>query len=64
MIAVFHSAGVTNTGGYFRATDTARQTYEQGVRLGLGSSRLLPFIVKIQLVCKAWYKGAGRHLSL
>ncbi len=59
MIAGFHSAGVTNTGGYFRATDTARQIYEQ--RLRLGSSRLLPFLVKIQLVCKAWYKGAGRH---
>jgi len=51
MIAGFHSAGVTNTGGYFRATDTARQIYEQ--RLRLGSSRLLPFLVKIQLVCKA-----------
>ena len=64
MIAGFHSACMTNynTGGHLWATDTAGRFCEQ--RTLLGNSRLLPFLVKLQLVCKAWYKGAGRLVSL
>ena len=63
MIAGFHSAGVTDqydTGGNLCSSDIVRRTYE----LRLGGTRALPLLVKVQLVCKAWYKGAGRHLSL
>lgn len=65
MIAGFHSAGVTdqhNTSRNLCETDTAPRIYEQRSRLG--TTWLLPFLVKIQLVCKAWYKGADRRLSL
>ncbi len=64
MIAGFHSAGVTNyiIGGDFWATDPAGRFCEQ--RTHLGTSRLLPFLVKLQLVCKAWYAGAGGHAAL
>ncbi|KAL0050226.1 hypothetical protein WJX82_006844 [Trebouxia sp. C0006] len=63
LIAGFHSACVTDyaAGGHFWATDTAGRFCEQ--RTLLGTSRLLPFLVKLQLVCKAWCRGAGRGIT-
>ncbi|KAL0050107.1 hypothetical protein WJX82_004527 [Trebouxia sp. C0006] len=58
MIASFQSACVINTGGHLYPTEAGhicqRRTY-------LGTTMFMPSLVKIQLVCKTWYKGTARQ---